>query len=79
MKARTMILPVLALVAALSSACTTMTPLPASSQPVLLGLKPIDIKHEYIDRYACGNATLLYCSCPSSLPSATCRCGCPAF
>jgi len=79
MKARTKALPVLALLAALSSACTTMTPQPASSQPVLLGFRHVDVQHAYIDRYSCGNTTPLYCSCPSSLPSATCRCGCPLY
>jgi hypothetical protein len=79
MKTRTLALPVLMLLAALSGACTTMTPLPASSQPVFLGLERIQQKREYLDRYSCGNTTPLYCSCPSTLRQATCYCGCPRY
>jgi len=79
MKPRTLALPVLFLLAALSGACTTMTPQHASSQPVVLGFERIQQKREYLDRYTCGNGVPLYCSCPSRLPSVTCACACPAF
>ncbi len=79
MKPRTLGLPGLMLLAALSGACTTMSPQPASSQPVVLGFERIHQKHEFLERYACGNGAPLYCSCSSRLPSATCACACPAF
>ena len=79
MKPRTLALPVLMLLAALSGACTTMTPQPASSQPVFLGFERFQQKHEFLDRYTCANGAPMYCSCQSRLRSATCDCGCPAF
>ena len=79
MKTRRLALPVLMLLAALSCACTTMTPQPASTQPIRLGFERIQQKREYLNRYTCGNGAPLYCSCASKLPAAMCYCGCPAF
>lgn len=78
MTTHTKTLPALTLITALIGACTTMAPQSASSQPHILGLRQIDQKREYLNRYSCGDTTPLYCTCGSRMASATCHCGCPA-
>lgn len=78
MKTRTLVLPVLALITLLSTACTTMTQQPVSSQPVFLGFQRLDIQRDYLDRYTCTDGKPLMCTCRSRL-STTCDCACHPF
>jgi hypothetical protein len=77
MTTRTKALPVLTLLTALASACTTTPPQPAANLPVFLGTRQVEMQRQYLDRYACGVSTPLYCTCTSRFPSSPCRCGCP--
>ena len=77
MKTRTLALPAMMLIAALTGACTTMT-LPPANMPVLLDFQRREIQRDYLNRYACADARPLMCTCWSRL-STTCDCSCNRF
>jgi len=76
MTTRNKALPVLTLLAALTSACTSIPPQPAANLPVFLGTRQVEVQRRYLDRYACSTLTPMVCSCTSRLASSACRCGC---